>query len=155
MEYAEKGSLADLLQQFRLGKIDTKFNNTKRRIILIGVARGMMFLHQHNIIHHDLKPGNVLLDQNYFPHIFDFGCSKQYRKGDSMNQSQSYGTCIYMAPEVFEGTRYNEKGDVYSFGILMYEVVTNSIPYPLLQIGKMNAFLFSQKVIEKKFTSTI
>lgn len=149
MEYAEKGSLEDILQQFQVGKIDSNFTNTKRQIILIGIARGMMFLHQHNIIHRDLKPGNILLDQNYFPHICDFGCSKQYQKGDSMKQSQSYGTCIYMAPEVFEGTRYNEKADVYSFGILMYEVVTNSIPYPSLQKGKMKVFPFTQKVIEK------
>ena len=124
-------------------------DNTAKQIILVGIARGMMILHQHHIIHRDLKPGNILLDNDYHPYITDFGLSKLYETGRSMIQSQQCGTSMYMAPEIIQGNRYNGKVDVYSFGILMYEVVTNSLPYPLLLNGKMTPYIFNQKVVEE------
>ena len=151
MELSKKGSLADLLQKVTRGLLEDSYDNTNRQIILVGIARGMMYLHQHQIIHRDLKPGNILLDDNMHPYITDFGLSKLSESGHSMSQSQQYGTSIYMAPEVFEGNRYNGKADVYSFGILMYEVVTDLMPYPLLQKGKMTSFQFSNKVVNENY----
>ncbi|KAK8871756.1 hypothetical protein M9Y10_007496 [Tritrichomonas musculus] len=151
MELSKKGSLADFLLKLQNGLLEDIYDNTNRQIILVGIARGMMYLHQHQIIHRDLKPGNVLLDDNLHPYITDFGLSKLNESGHSMSQSQQYGTSIYMAPEVFQGIRYNGKADVYSFGILMYEVVTDLIPYPLLQKGKMTPFQFSNKVVNENY----
>ena len=82
----------------------------------------MMHLHHNHIIHRDLKPGNILLDEQLNPHIIDFGLSKIYQKDHSQSQTQSYGTSIYMAPEVIRGDPYNGKADVYSFSILMFEI---------------------------------
>ena len=130
MEVAKKGSLASILQKVRLSLADSDYDQTARQIILIGIARGMMYLHKHHIIHRDLKPGNILLDENFHPYITDFGISKFYEPQDYLNQTQSCGTPAYMAPEVIRGNEYNAKVDVYSFGILMYEVVTDCDPYP-------------------------
>ena len=151
MELAKRGSLAEFLQKVQKGIIEELYDNTKKQIILVGIARGMMFLHQHQIIHRDLKPGNILLDKELHPLITDFGLSKFNETSNSVSQSQQCGTSMYMAPEIIEGNRYNGKIDVYSFGILMYEVVTNSIPYPLLCSGKMSAYSFNKKVIDENY----
>lgn len=58
---------------------------------------------------------------------------------------------MYMAPEIIEGNKYNGKVDVYSFGILMYEVISNSIPYPLFVAGKISAFSFNKKVVDDNY----
>ncbi|KAK8839529.1 hypothetical protein M9Y10_031888 [Tritrichomonas musculus] len=149
MEFAEKGSLADYLDKSRKGLSDVLFDNTVRQIILVGIARGMMHLHQNGVIHRDLKPGNILLDKDMRPHITDFGLSKI--NNNLSSQSQQCGTSIYMAPEVHEGNHYNGKADIYSFGILMYEVVTDSIPYPLFQSGKLSALKFTNKIVYENY----
>ena len=121
LEFMENGSL----EKYISGKNKDKLNNTQRQIILIGIARGMMILHEKNIIHRDLKPANILLDKDYKPHITDFGQSKHFNPNDSMNQScDGIGTSNYMAPEVIKEKKFDAKADVYSFGILMYELVT-------------------------------
>ena len=76
MDLAEKGSLAEILQKTKSGLLDDIFDNTQRQIILVGIARGMMHLHNNKVIHRDLKPGNILLDKELHPHITDFGMSK-------------------------------------------------------------------------------
>lgn len=133
------------------GLSDSKYDNTTRQKILIGIARGMIYLHKNYIIHRDLKPGNILLDDDFNPHITDFGLSKVHVTGRSQNQTQALGTSIYMAPEVIEGTGYNWKADVYSYGILMYEVITDTIPYPLFQNHKMSIFQFNNKVVKENY----
>lgn len=121
MSLAEQGSLNEVNKN---SKDHKNYNNTKRQIVLIGIAYGMNVLHQHRIIHRDLKTGNVLLNSNYYPMITDFNLSKLCEKGQSMNQSMFGGTPLYMAPEIIRKDKYDFKVDVYAFGILMYEVLT-------------------------------
>lgn len=148
MKLAKNGSLAHIIQLSKEGLLNSsQYDNTTRQIILVGIARGMMYLHKHRVIHRDLKPGNILIDEFFHPLITDFGLSKFYELGHSKSQSQHCGTTIYMAPEVISGKPYNGKADVYSFGILMFEVVTEEIPYPLLEEGKMSLFEFNNKVV--------
>ena len=79
-EYCKNGSLESLLHDVQHGTCNSIYDNTTRQIILIGIARGMMYLHQHRILHLDLKPGNVLIDDDYNPHITDFGLSQAFEK---------------------------------------------------------------------------
>lgn len=147
MEYITNGSLLKLLDNVRKKKIPEHYNNTIRQIILIGIARGMKYLHDRNIIHRDLKPGNVLLDENLHPIISDFGLSKFVQLENTNEQSICLGTVPYMAPEILLGCDYNRKVDVYAFGILMYEVVTESIHYPDYMNHKMARLVLETSVI--------
>lgn len=151
MEFAEKGSLATNLDKIQRSSMPEDYTNTSRQIILIGVSRALKYLHDRNIIHRDLKPGNVLLDEFYQPHVTDFGMSKIFEYGDSANQSQNGGTLFYMAPEVIQGEAYDRKADVYSFGILMYEVVTDCKPYSeiMKENGKMNEYSLTNKIVNE------
>lgn len=87
MDLAQNGSLESLLQKVKKSIADIRYDNTIRQIILIGIARGMMHLHQHNVIHCDLKLGNFLLDSQFHPHITDFGLSKIFEKHSTMSAS--------------------------------------------------------------------
>ena len=130
MQYAKKGSLNNYLAKVRNNNADGTYNNTIGQIILVGIARGMMNLHQHQIVHRDLKTANVLLNNLLHPLITDFGLSKFNIHDQLMEPSQDFGSAFYLAPECISGDHYNKKADVYSFGIIMYEIVTKSVPYP-------------------------
>lgn len=148
MDYMEEGSLANLINTTRREVID----NTILQIILIGISRGMMLLHKNHIIHRDLKPENILIDSYFYPHIADFGLSKFYDPNDSMNQSLSdAGTAPYMAPEVIQSDQFNTKADIYSFGILMLEVLTGERAYKdYFRERKNTIFQLQKRVIGGK-----
>lgn len=99
---------------------------TKLTIIALGVAYGMSYLHSQQMIHRDLKSLNILLDANDYPKISDFGLSRT-KINDTM--TGRIGTCQWMAPEVLSSQRYDEKADVYSYGIILWEMLTGDIPY--------------------------
>jgi len=104
-------------------------NWDKLHDIAIGVAKGIEYLHQgcdQRILHFDIKPHNVLLDQNFNPKISDFGLAKLCSKDQSVvSMTTARGTVGYIAPEVFSRNFGNvsSKADVYSFGILLLEIV--------------------------------
>jgi len=94
-------------------------------------AMGMNWLHgsQNPIIHHDLKPSNCLIDENMRVKISDFGFSIIKPKGELICSDVPKGTALYMAPEIYEGEEYDEKCDVFSFGIILWEIYTRTKPH--------------------------
>lgn len=147
MQYAQKGSLLSILKLIRSGKEVPGYDNTVRQKILIGIARGMMHLHKNNLVHRDIKPDNIMLDGNFNPLVADFGLARTSEK--KVGMTEGAGSPYYTAPEVLEKeTDYNQSIDVYSYGIMMYEIITDLVPFHELpsQIFD-NPYLFSERVV--------
>jgi len=98
--------------------------------ISIGVARRISYLHngcEMQILHFDIKPHNILLDQNFIPKVSDFGWTKLYPIDNSIvTMTVARGTIGYMAPELFYNNigGISHKADVYSFGMLLMKMVS-------------------------------
>ncbi|GMN52034.1 hypothetical protein TIFTF001_021183 [Ficus carica] len=132
-EYMVNGSLDKYL--FHENKI---LDFTRLHEIAVGTARGIAYLHedcQQTIIHCDIKPGNILLDANFSPKVADFGLAKLCdRENTSISMSGGRGTPGYAAPEFWMPFPITHKCDVYSFGLLLFEIVRrrrnvdNSLP---------------------------
>eukprot|EP00253_Pinus_taeda_P034163 PITA_34163 len=123
-EYLQNGSLDKIL-----------FDRTKRHLldwscryeIIVGTARGLAYLHEESevrIIHRDIKASNILLDNKYRAKIADFGLAKLFGEDQSHVSTRIAGTLGYMAPEYALRGQLTEKADVFSFGIVVLEVIS-------------------------------
>ncbi|KAL2894440.1 Leucine-rich repeat receptor protein kinase EMS1 [Bienertia sinuspersici] len=130
-EFIEKGSLDQWLQSSSCNSWWVPLSWELRVNIIRGVANGLAFLHRLDnvIVHRDIKPSNVLLDNDFEAHIADFGLARRIQAAYSHVSTQAAGTMGYMPPEYLEGCMMaTVKGDVYSFGVLMFEVASGKRP---------------------------
>lgn len=97
----------------------------------IDIATGMTIAHQVGIVHRDLKPANILINDEGLLKIVDFGVAAAQKEGDTQLTKTGYviGSPKYMAPEQILGKKVDQRADVYSLGVIMYEMVTGQPPY--------------------------
>uniref|UniRef100_A0A0D3C0G7 Protein kinase domain-containing protein n=1 Tax=Brassica oleracea var. oleracea TaxID=109376 RepID=A0A0D3C0G7_BRAOL len=98
--------------------------------VALDVAKGVCYLHQNNIIHRDLKTANLLMDEYGIVKVADFGVARVQIESGVMTAET--GTYRWMAPEVIEHKPYSHKADVFSYGIVIWELLTGHIPYAYL-----------------------
>ncbi|XP_066375569.1 cold-responsive protein kinase 1-like [Miscanthus floridulus] len=123
--YLENNSLAHIL--LGSGHSNIQFNWRTRVNICIGVAQGLAFLHDSvrpHIVHRDIKASNILLDKDLTPKISDFGLAKLLPPDVSHVSTRVAGTLGYLAPEYAIRGQVTRKADVYSFGVLLIEIVS-------------------------------
>jgi len=123
-EFLPGGSIAKLLRGPPLSR-------TKILQICVDIACGLDYLHSQNLIHRDIKPDNLLIAADGTVKIADFGLSRT--KSISHRMTCDIGTAEYMAPEILatseSSVRYDERVDVFAFGIIMWQLFTQQQPY--------------------------
>ncbi|GJY96261.1 kinase-like domain, phloem protein 2-like protein, partial [Tanacetum coccineum] len=134
-ELASKGSLEDYL-----GNSDKMINLTwlRRLKICLDIAHGLNYIHtnvdeeKQKIIHRDIKSANILLGDNWVAKIADFGLSKLHptdQEASTLNVNTIAGTNMYLDPEYQKFGRLNKKSDIYSFGVVLFEILTGRVAY--------------------------
>ena len=119
LEYCAGGTLDQLLLE--KGRMDL----VRSLQLILDVASGLRYTHDARVLHRDVKPANVFLDDRGRAKLGDFGTGT-FMAADN---DERVGTAFYMAPEIFEGSTSTSRSDIYSLGVLAYEVVTGVRPF--------------------------
>lgn len=124
MEFMNKGSLHSFLMS------KSAFPWPQRFKVAIGLAKGLSYLHDKKILHRDLKSQNVLLDDQLNAKICDFGLAHVKLESSNSNSTNQRGTIRWRSPESFKrGFKPHSSSDVYSFGMVLWEIATRKIPF--------------------------
>jgi serine/threonine-protein kinase len=123
MELVEGRPLSDIIRE--KGPLDYRF------VLKISeqIASALSVAHRNNIIHRDVKPHNILITQDGHAKITDFGIARAVTDGTTVNDNTVKGTVHYFSPEQGRGMYMDERSDIYSLGIVMYEMLTGQVPF--------------------------
>ena len=124
LEFMDRGSLQDVLRSLR-GPVPAQYVPE----ITSQIVQGLQYLHKHKFIHRDVKPGNILLNSMGVVKLSDFGISKTL--DNTANICDTFvGTATYMSPERALGKEYSFSSDIWSLGIVVYEMTVGEFPFP-------------------------
>ena len=113
--------------------------------ISLDIARGMAYIHSQGVVHRDVKPENIIFDEEFCAKIVDFGIACEQEYCDPL--ANDTGTFRWMAPEMMKRKAYGRKVDVYSFGLILWEMFSGSVPYE-----ELNPFQAAFAVFDKVLT---
>jgi serine/threonine protein kinase len=122
-EYVDGRDLATILQTVR------RLQPRIAALVALELARGLEEVHARGIVHRDLKPSNVLLGRGGEAKIADFGIALDAKAPGLTQVGHAVGTPTYMSPEQFMGERVDERSDIFTFGILLYEMLAGETPF--------------------------
>ncbi len=122
MPYIDGGSLSDRLRRGRLS-----LNDVER--LVNQIASALDYAHRQGVIHRDIKPDNILIDKEGFALLSDFGIAKLMESGGMTTTGGLVGTPTYIAPEQAQNAAVDGRVDIYSFGVVTYEMLTGAPPY--------------------------
>ena len=124
MEYLEGGTISDLIRK------KGKLSEEEIKKIIIPVLEGLGYAHDHGLIHRDIKSSNIMFDKTGRPVLMDFGIAKS-AEGSNLTKTGVYmGTPQYSSPEQADSSKsVNHQTDIYSMGVVMYEMATGSVPF--------------------------
>ncbi|KAG5047713.1 hypothetical protein GLYMA_06G320600v4 [Glycine max] len=153
-EYMKWGSLEAVLHERAKAGV-SKLDWAARKKIAIGSARGLAFLHHScipHIIHRDMKSSNILLDENFEARVSDFGMARLVNALDThLTVSTLAGTPGYVPPEYYQSFRCTAKGDVYSYGVILLELLSGKRPIDSSEFGDdSNLVGWSKKLYKEK-----
>ncbi len=142
MEYVDGEDLRTLLDRHSPFPIDIAV------LIILEIARGLEYTHNQNIIHRDIKPGNILISRDGKVKLIDFGVAKDDNDSKLTMTGLIVGTPAYMSPEQAHGDPLTPQSDLYALGILLYEMLTGLKPF----YGSNNTEILA-KIIKGRYTS--
>jgi len=122
-EHVDGKDAASVLRQ--LGRFDARAVG----LVALEVARGLEEIHAHGIVHRDLKPANILLGRAGETKIADFGIALDARGATLTQTGQALGTPLYMSPEQLRGARVDARSDLFSLGVVLYELLAGARPF--------------------------
>src|SRR5438067_250964 len=124
-EYVDGENLKRMIERRGPAPVDTALE------LAMQIARGLSFAHQQGLVHRDVKPQNVLLNGDGQAKVTDFGIARSLDVKHGMTQTGTVlGTSDYIAPEQAQGQRVDEHTDIYSLGVVLYELLTGEVPFP-------------------------
>ena len=128
MNYAHFGDLLTIISKNRRKIPIKQFEEQLVWSYFIQVCYGVKYLHDNNIIHRDLKCGNVFLDRGDRVYIGDFGTTKVFIDNNKLTNS-SVGTPYYMSPEIMNNDKYDQSVDIWGLGCFLFEIITYYPPF--------------------------
>jgi len=132
MEYIKGQDLRDLIQASGSLTIETAINMTTQ------MCEALKAAHQKGIVHQDLKPSNIMVDNDGQVYIMDFGLAKALYSQEAIKTGRIAGTPQYMSPEQARGEKVDQRSDIYSLGIIMYEMLTGT---PLFEAESIENYI--------------
>ena len=148
MEYVPGGDLKELID-----KHGTLSGGYLTR--LSGVAAGLAHAHERGVIHRDIKPHNILLDEGGSPKLADFGIARALDATTATRTGSYLGTAVYSSPEQLRGEGVTPKSDVYSLGIALYHSATGQLPFVGSPIEVANQHVFKDPIPPRELNDAV